>query len=115
LIYAEGRTQEAPLRPSRQAALEAASLSGNVGPLHLASATDMIDENGQSAWSRSLVRCGRSPRAPIRRRLPRLSASGACDAVKMATFRAVSGGEISATRPHGDAEARLIVTIRVTG
>jgi hypothetical protein len=47
--------------------------------------------------------------------LPRLSASGACDAVKMATFRAVSGGEISATRPHGDAEARLIVTIRVTG
>jgi hypothetical protein len=47
--------------------------------------------------------------------LPRLSASGACDAVKVATFRAVAGGEISATRPQGDAEARLIVTIRVTG
>jgi len=47
--------------------------------------------------------------------LPRLSASGACDALKVAMFRAVADGEISVTRPHGDAEARLIVTIRVTG
>ncbi|GIH19595.1 hypothetical protein [Rugosimonospora africana] len=47
--------------------------------------------------------------------LPRLSACGACDAVKVATFRAVGDGEISATRPQGDAEARLIVTIRVAG
>jgi hypothetical protein len=48
--------------------------------------------------------------------LPRLSASNACDTVKEATFRAVAGsGEISATRPHGDAEGRLIVTIRVAG
>jgi hypothetical protein len=47
--------------------------------------------------------------------LPRLSASGACDAVKVATFRAVADGEISATRPYGDAEAGLTVTIRVTG
>jgi hypothetical protein len=47
--------------------------------------------------------------------LPRLSATGACDTVKVATFRAVGGGEIIATRPHGDAEARLIVTIRVAG
>ena len=49
------------------------------------------------------------------RALPRLSTSGACDPVKVATFRAVGGGEISATRPHGDAQARLIVTIRVAG
>jgi hypothetical protein len=47
--------------------------------------------------------------------LPRLSTSGACDTVKVATFRAVGDGEISATRPRGDAEARLIVTIHVTG
>jgi hypothetical protein len=47
--------------------------------------------------------------------LPRLSASDACDTVKVATFRAVNGGQIIATRPQGDAEARLVVTIRVTG
>lgn len=47
--------------------------------------------------------------------LPRLSASGACDAVKVATFRAVGGGEISATRPHGDAVGRLVVTILIAG
>ncbi|HZM80882.1 MAG TPA: hypothetical protein VFC19_34600 [Candidatus Limnocylindrales bacterium] len=43
--------------------------------------------------------------------LPRLSSSGACDPVKVATFRADGTGEISATRPHGSAQARLIVTI----
>ena len=47
--------------------------------------------------------------------LPRLSASDTCDTVKVATFRAVGGGEISATRPHGDAQARLIVAIKVSG
>ena len=35
--------------------------------------------------------------------------------VTVATFRAVGGGEISATRPHGDAVARLVVTIRIAG
>jgi hypothetical protein len=55
------------------------------------------------------------PESSDPRALPRLSASGACDTVKVATFRAVAGGEISATRPNGDAEARLIVTIRVAG
>jgi hypothetical protein len=33
----------------------------------------------------------------------------------VATFRAVGGGEISATRRHGDAVARLAVTIRIAG
>jgi hypothetical protein len=47
--------------------------------------------------------------------LPRVSASGACDTVKTATFRAVRGGEIIATRPHADSEARLLVTVRVAG
>jgi hypothetical protein len=47
--------------------------------------------------------------------LPRLSASIDCDAVKAATFRAVSTSGIVATRPHGDAQAQLIVTVRVTG
>lgn len=47
--------------------------------------------------------------------LPRLSASGECDTVKEATFRAGGGGEINATRPHGDAVARLVVTVRVAG
>ena len=55
------------------------------------------------------------PETSDSRALPRLSASGACDTVKVATFRAVGDGEISATRPHGDAQARLIVTIRVAG
>ena len=45
--------------------------------------------------------------------LPRLSASGPCDTVKTATFRAVGDGEIDATRPHGDAIGRLVVTFRV--
>jgi hypothetical protein len=47
--------------------------------------------------------------------LPRLSASGACDTVKVATFRAIGDGEINATRPHGDAVGRLVVTIRIAG
>jgi hypothetical protein len=48
--------------------------------------------------------------------LPRLSASGTCDTVKEATFRAVGEGHISATRPHaGDAQVRLIVTVHVSG
>lgn len=47
--------------------------------------------------------------------LPRLSASDPCDAVKVATFRAVSEGEISATRPIAHALAALTVTIRVAG
>lgn len=47
--------------------------------------------------------------------MPRVSASGACYTVKTATFRAVRGGEIIASRPHADSEARLIVTIRVAG
>jgi hypothetical protein len=55
------------------------------------------------------------PESSDPRALPRLSASGACDALKMATFRAVADGEISATRPQGDAEARLVVTIRIAG
>jgi hypothetical protein len=46
--------------------------------------------------------------------LPRLSASGTCETTEVAVFRAVSDGEISATQPHGDAEARLIISIRVT-
>lgn len=54
------------------------------------------------------------PESSDPRALPRLSASGACDTVKVATFRAVNSGQISATRPQGDAEATLNVTIRVT-
>jgi hypothetical protein len=47
--------------------------------------------------------------------LPRLSASDACDTVKEATFRAVSGNAvISASRPNGDARAQLLVTVRIT-
>jgi hypothetical protein len=42
-----------------------------------------------------------------------MSASDACDTTTLATFRATGGGgEIGATRPHGDAEARVIVTFR---
>jgi len=47
--------------------------------------------------------------------LPRLSASGPCDAVKTAIFRAVGDGEIDATRPHGDAVGRLVVTVHIGG
>lgn len=45
--------------------------------------------------------------------LPRLSASGACETVKVATFRAVADGAISASGPRGDAEARLTITLHV--
>ena len=47
--------------------------------------------------------------------LPRVSASGACDTVKVATFRAVRDGQINATRPQGDALVGLMVSIRVAG
>jgi hypothetical protein len=47
--------------------------------------------------------------------LPRLSASGPCDAVQTATFRADGDGEIDATRPHGDAVDRLVVTVHIGG
>jgi hypothetical protein len=47
--------------------------------------------------------------------LPRLSASGPCDTVKTATFRAAGDGEIDATRPHGDAIGRLVVTVHIGG
>jgi len=53
------------------------------------------------------------PESSSSQTLPRLSASGPCDAVKTATFRAVGDGEIDATRPHGDAIGRLVVTVRV--
>lgn len=53
------------------------------------------------------------PESSDPRALPRLSASGACDPVKVATFRAAGDGEISASRPHGDAVATFVVTIRV--
>lgn len=46
--------------------------------------------------------------------LPRLSASGACDPVKTATFRADGDGRIEATHPQGDAVAGMVVTVRVS-
>jgi hypothetical protein len=45
--------------------------------------------------------------------LPRLSASGPCDAVKTATFRA--DGRIDATYPYGDAVGVLFLTVHVGG
>jgi hypothetical protein len=53
-----------------------------------------------------------APESSDHRALPRLSASDACETVAMASFRAQGQGEIRATRPHGDAEAIFVVTIR---
>ena len=47
--------------------------------------------------------------------LPRLSASGSCDAVKTATFRADGDGQIEATHPQGDALGGLVLTVRIGG
>jgi hypothetical protein len=46
--------------------------------------------------------------------LPRLSASGPCDAVKVATFRADGSGQITAEQPHGDAVAEFVITVQAT-
>jgi hypothetical protein len=46
--------------------------------------------------------------------LPRLLASGPCDAVKAATFRADGSGQITAEQPHGDAVAEFVVTVQAT-
>ena len=47
--------------------------------------------------------------------LPRLSASGPCDTVKTATFRADGDGRIDATYPYGDADGILFLTVRIDG
>ncbi len=47
--------------------------------------------------------------------LPRLSASGPCDAVKTATFRADGDGAIDATHPQGDALGGMVLTVRISG
>lgn len=48
MIRAERRNRETPPEPSRQAAPEAAILSRDVSPVHLAPAAAMIDENGHA-------------------------------------------------------------------
>jgi hypothetical protein len=45
--------------------------------------------------------------------LSRLSASGGCDIARVAIFRADATGQITATRPTGDAVMVFKVTIRV--
>ena len=53
------------------------------------------------------------PQSSDRGALQRLSASDRCDPVAMATFRAVGPGEITASRPYGDAVKQFRVTVRI--
>jgi hypothetical protein len=55
------------------------------------------------------------PESSDPRALPRMSASGPCDPVATAAFRADGTGRIEASRPVGDAAVRFVIDVVVSG